>query len=183
MIVLKKQRFPGSQVQIVVGRCMGISEPLIGELNGNNQVFTTVNNYTSGRISVLYNGQALHSPDDFIETGSNEITFIYIKPTIEDNLKVTYEYEDRIGGVPVSGNDAIAYGSSSHTVVFSTPMATVNYVVYTSITNVIDANLSYYSEIITEKTVNGFTVDFSGNIDSDNYVLEWVVLELFNYAG
>lgn len=68
-----------------------VAEELSGAMNGINKTFTTLNNYRSGRISVLYNGQDLHSLDDFIESGNDEVTFIYVSPLVDDVLRVTYE--------------------------------------------------------------------------------------------
>jgi hypothetical protein len=42
---------------------------------------------------VNYNGQELVSPEDFYETGTNEITLIYIAPLELDVLTATYERE------------------------------------------------------------------------------------------
>lgn len=85
MIILRR----GQKVKT---KCVGIAELLIGAMNGNNQVFNTNFEYKSGSISVLYNGQALHSPEDFTESGTDELTFIYIKPISEEILRVSYEY-------------------------------------------------------------------------------------------
>ena len=178
MIVLKRRRPPETPAQITTGRCIGVAELLTGLLNNSNQVFTTTNNYESGRISVLYNGQALHSPQDFTETGPNEVTFKFIRPFSTDNLRVIYEYDECAAGGQISGKEALIYNTSSHTVAFVTAMPDTDYIVQTNITNVIDAVPAQYPEIVTSKTVNGFTVDFSGDIDSDNYVLEWIVVEL-----
>lgn len=75
-------------------KCVGVAESLIGAMDESNQVFNTNFEYKQGNISVLYNGQALHSPNDFVESGPDEITLIYIKPGAEEVLKVTYEYLD-----------------------------------------------------------------------------------------
>jgi len=82
MIILRRTR-PGVEIRL--------AETLIGTQDSNNQVFETPTKYKSSRISVLYNGQALHSPEDFIESGDAEVTFIYIKPHVDDVLRVTYE--------------------------------------------------------------------------------------------
>lgn len=68
-----------------------VAEELSGIMNGVNKIFNTVDTYKSGRISVLYNGQDLHSSDDFIESDVGEITLLYITPFIDDVLRVTYE--------------------------------------------------------------------------------------------
>lgn len=84
MIILRRTR-PGREIRL--------AEALSGIKDNNNQVFVTPNKYKSNRISVLYNGQALHSPEDFIESGDAEVTFLYIKPHVDDVLRVTYEID------------------------------------------------------------------------------------------
>jgi hypothetical protein len=68
-----------------------VAEDLTGVKDGVNQVYTTPQNYKANRIIVTYNGQSLYSPIDFLETGDNEITFIYLYPTSEDIIKAIYE--------------------------------------------------------------------------------------------
>jgi hypothetical protein len=67
MIVLRKRRTTGGSTT-VLGRCVGIAETLSGTLDGSNRIFYTTSDYESGSISVFYNGHALHSPYDFIES-------------------------------------------------------------------------------------------------------------------
>lgn len=68
-----------------------VAENLTGVMNGINKTFNTFATYKPGRISVLYNGQDLHSLEDFTESGDDEITLIYISPRTDDMLRVTYE--------------------------------------------------------------------------------------------
>ena len=74
-----------------------LAAQLSGTLNGNhtttsgNRVFNTPSDYKSGKISLLCNGQALSSPEDFTETGANEITFVYFAPLDDYILRATYE--------------------------------------------------------------------------------------------
>lgn len=178
MIVLKRRR-PPEPVQSIVGTCVGVAEQLVGDLNNSNQVFTTANDYVPGRISILYNGQALHSPYDFLETGPNEITFIFIRPMSDDTLRATYEYEECGGdGEQMSGAALLPFGVSSYEISFINEIPDTNYIVHTSLTNVIDASPSQYVKIVTDKSTTGFTVEFSGEIDSANYVLEWTIFSL-----
>lgn len=72
MIVLRK---PKSTAQ-----SLAIGEALVGSVDGSNRTFNTPNSYESGKIFLSYNGQTLYSPDDFTETGLNEVTFVYIAP-------------------------------------------------------------------------------------------------------
>ena len=70
-----------------------ISGNLIGSIDGVNKTFTTEYEYVPNRISISYNGQLLHPPYDFEQSGGNEITFIYISPEEDDTLKVFYQRE------------------------------------------------------------------------------------------
>lgn len=91
MIVLKRT------APKTVVRYYEIAGTLSGTLDESNQVFSTEYNYVPNRISVLYNGQALHTNDDFIESGPNEVTLIYLKPGTEDVLMANYEHRDSPG--------------------------------------------------------------------------------------
>lgn len=94
MIILRK---PGRRIVTVI-----IADTIGGVRDGSNQVFTTTYDYEPSRINFFYNGQALHSPDDFTETGSNEITLTHIYPDETDELRADYEM---LGTTTVSGND------------------------------------------------------------------------------
>jgi hypothetical protein len=88
MIVLRKlSKGTGASTNII------LSGLLTGAMNDYNKVFYTEYNYKPGKIVVNYNGQELVSPEDFYETGENEITFIYITPLELDVLSTTYERE------------------------------------------------------------------------------------------
>jgi hypothetical protein len=82
MIVLVRQK----QAKNIV-----LSAQLIGVLNGVNKTFNTPTNYKSGTVNLFCNGQALYSPEDFSETGVNEITFENFAPLSDYILRVTYE--------------------------------------------------------------------------------------------
>jgi hypothetical protein len=73
-------------------------------LDGLNKVFTVSNEYTPGRIEILYNGQVMTSGIDFEETGPNEITFIYVSPSEDTVLRANYEIGDCSG----SGGGSVA---------------------------------------------------------------------------
>lgn len=59
---------------------------------------------------------------------------------------------------------------------FTAPLNTPEYSLSVSIENKIDNNPSVYSTLIVDKTVYGFKVIFSGDIDSDNYYLNWQII-------
>jgi hypothetical protein len=68
-----------------------LATQLAGELNKANKVFTTPTDYKSGKISLLCNGQVMSSPEDFTETGVNQITFVHFAPLSDYILRATYE--------------------------------------------------------------------------------------------
>jgi len=68
-----------------------VSGLLVGEKNGNNKVFSTLDSFDPDNIRVLVNGQGLKKDIDFEVSGTNEITLIYIAPLDEDNLGAIYE--------------------------------------------------------------------------------------------
>lgn len=72
-------------------------------------------------------------------------------------------------GVEILTNDTV-----SETVSFSQPFSDTNYAVTLGLENVVDLSPAIYSMIVSNKTVNGFTVLFSGDIDSANYKLNWI---------
>ena len=156
MIVLKKRRTIQDSIITTRGKCVGIAETLSGALDNSNRIFYTPNNYMPGSITVMWNGQSLHSPYDFIESGSNEITFTEITPYVGDNLRANYEY-DTCTGADESGRVTLAYGISSKYVAFSTPFPDTNYIVLPSVSNVIDLYPSIFPSIVSSKTINGFT--------------------------
>lgn len=86
MIVLVKRK-QATNI-ILAARLIGI---LDDDYEHGNKIFNTPTNYKSGKISLLCNGQALHSTEDFTETGPNEITFVHFAPLSDYILRVTYE--------------------------------------------------------------------------------------------
>ena len=74
-----------------------------------------------------------------------------------------------------SGLKALLNGDSTITVVFVEVLPNINYAVGLSIVNIVDNPPSIYNYIVKNKTTTGFDVVFSGEMDSDNYVLEWMV--------
>jgi hypothetical protein len=77
--------------------------------------------------------------------------------------------------VKTSGKENLSLNSNSITISLGYPMIDTSYNVFTEIENIIDTNPSIYSTIISNKTTTDFTVDFSGNIDSSNYKINWLV--------
>jgi len=256
MIILRK---PKTQPGVIL-----LGEKPSGDINGVNQVYTTAYNYRPGKIQVFYNGQALHGPDDFTETGYNEFELTYLFPDNTDELRVTYEVDGCIGPVPsncitqddlyfttlndtpdgytghageivtvkedetgleftassgidfqttflklldtpitYSGSENqfvkvnstatglefttasgiidekygvkdIPNGVDSISVVFSSNFLDADYTLITDLENTVDSNRSEYGMVVSTKVSSGFTVVFSGDIDSLNYKLNWL---------
>lgn len=173
MIILRKPSQQGGG-----GYAAAVAQTLAGNLNGSNRVFQTPHDYEPSRISVMYNGQSLHSPEDFVETDTNEITFTYIAPFADDILRATYEYLGGAAGVDGQkfGQEDIPIGAEDMWVTIDPAFADANYSISVSIENTSDSPSSIYSYNITAKTVNGFEVTFTGDIDSSNYVLSWIAV-------
>ncbi len=74
-----------------------------------------------------------------------------------------------------SGRDTVASGVDSHTVAFVSNFTDTDYTANVNLANFVDTPPSLYSSIITSTTVSGFSVLFSGDIDSSNYVVNYIV--------
>jgi hypothetical protein len=172
MIILRKIAPP--QTQEIYRNGTIVADTISGTRDGNNMVFYTTYKYRRDRIDLHLNGQALHAPDDFDQTGDNEITLLYIAPMADENLRATYEIDTSTYDPSYRSSVAIPLGATSKSVIFPTPLSDTNYNISIDLITS-DAHPSVYSWVIAQKTVNGFTVFFSGEIDSNNYVLEWEV--------
>lgn len=295
MIVLRKP-----ERRILISTVI-IADELSGVRNASNQVFHTTYDYKRERIQVFYNGQALHSPDDFLETTTsgllNEVTLVHIKPDSTDELRADYQLANSIAdlaadhgllsglldddhpqyhtntrgdaryytkpqvntisgslqvqidakpdnflelgdtpsiytgsggsfvkvnstatglefttvggiteefldlldtpstysgaegkyvkvksngiglefsGLEESGVQAIGNGVTSVSVNFTNNFSDTNYAVTLALENLLDSPPSIYSMLVTNKLTTGFTVLFSGDIDSDKYKLNWI---------
>lgn len=71
------------------------------------------------------------------------------------------------------GTDSVPDGVSSTAVSFPRDFVSDDYVLTVALENSIDSEPSVYPTLIKDKTKSGFTVDFSGDIDSGNYILNW----------
>ena len=151
-----------------------IADTMTGTINGSNRIFYTSYNYRSEHITVYYNGQALHPSYDFLQTDDNEITFIYITPTSGDNIRASYELDTSSYNPNIKGSESVVLGSTSHVITFLPAQANTSYNLSVDLVTS-DISPSVYSYVISNKTTAGFTVVFSGEIDSSNFVLEWEV--------
>ena len=71
-----------------------------------------------------------------------------------------------------AGRESLSLNDSSKAVVFGVAFADTNYTI-SVILSTTDAVPSIYSMVIISKATTGFTAVFSGDIDSNNYKLEW----------
>ena len=71
------------------------------------------------------------------------------------------------------GIEAIPTGVTSVDITFTEAFDNDNYILTVSLENKIDAEPSVYPALIKNKTTTGFTVEFSGDIDTGNYFLNW----------
>ena len=172
MIILRKIAPPSTQEIYRSGTV--VADTLSGTLDGDNQTFYTTYPYRRDHITVYYNGQALHPDENIRQTGLNEFQFIYIKPESDEHIRATYELDASSLDPSYRSKVAVPIYATSKEVLFPSPLPDTTYNVSVDVVTS-DANPSVFSWVVAQKTVNGFTVFFSGEIDSNNYVLEWEV--------
>ena len=88
-----------------------------------------------------------------------------------------------IAGPGFEGSFALAEGANVAYVTFPSPFITDDYSIVTTLRNQVDADPAIYDGIIIEATISGFTMEFSGTMDSPNYVLNYVVGSLAGLKG
>jgi hypothetical protein len=84
------------------------------------------------------------------------------------NLRETGNYK--------AGRTALALNDTSKAVAFGGAYGDTNYTIGICLTNTTDSPPAIYGWVVTVKATTGFTVSFSGPIDSNNYVLEWTAI-------
>ena len=90
-------------------------------------------------------------------------------------------YQDEV--TPFLDNQSsvnIGSGSNLISINLEETMSNTDYTVIASIQNSLDGDPSKYMWIITEKTTSSFSVLFSEEVDSDNYVFEWAIVPSSN---
>lgn len=85
----------------------------------------------------------------------------------------TKDEVDALVGENKSGKEQLNIGDSSTNISFASPFSASDYVLVISVENEVDYPPSEYAATITETTVSGFKVNYSGDIDSSNYYLNW----------
>jgi len=81
----------------------------------------------------------------------------------------------QISAEVITGQESLGNGDSTASITFVSAEADTNYSIGYSLVNTVDSPPSIYASIVTEKTVDGFTVTFSGPLDSANYTLDWSI--------
>jgi len=123
------------------------------------------------------------SDDDHLQyvprTGSRGFTSTVsgVYPT-EDYHLTTKEYVDDVvaSGIDRHGRTSLAYKAKQVTVNF-TDLGHTNYTVNATLENTTDSPPSIYAFIISAKNSGSFVADFSGKMDSANYLLNWMIAE------
>jgi Protein of unknown function (DUF2793) len=99
-----------------------------------------------------------------------------IDPT-QDYELTTKSYVDSVSVDRIqSGRVSLAYHDESKAVSLNTAFADTNYSISVLMTNTTDSNPSIYPVVVSAKSNSGFTVEFSGKIDTANYTLEWIAI-------
>ncbi len=95
-----------------------------------------------------------------------------------DNLNAEYlsgyRASDFISNV--SGRESIPVNVTSMNINLPSVQSSVDYKIFTEIENTNEMNPSIYSTVISQKNISGFTVSFSGIIDSVHYRLNWFII-------
>ncbi len=75
------------------------------------------------------------------------------------------------------GFQVIPAGATSISIGFELPFSNMDYSILVTMENIVDLPASIYSYIITGRSSTGFTVSFSGEMESKNYKLNWIAQE------
>jgi hypothetical protein len=131
---------------------------VIDQLNANNGLIVNGN--------TTFNAPASSAP--FNVSNSKMI------PNLNTNFLNGYTSDDFLSNNTIVVD--IPNGVDEHTFNFYETKENINYSIALEMFNFIDANPSIYSWIVIDKTIYGFTVKFSGIIDSSNYKISYTIL-------
>jgi hypothetical protein len=70
---------------------------------------------------------------------------------------------------------SLVNGTTTFAVGFLSPMPDTSYVVFAMMENLIDANPQFQQLEVTGKTINGFNVSWNAPLNSNNYIMSYVV--------
>jgi hypothetical protein len=148
---------------------------------GGNTTFNSPTYFTSTTSGICHSDLDCLDSDDHLQyvprDGSRGFTSTVsgIYPTQSYHL-TTKQYVDENVKVHKTGRIALAQNDDSKSVVFSEPFDDANYSISLMMRNAVDASPSIYPMIVTTTTASGFSVLFSGDIDSANYYLEYIAV-------
>lgn len=100
-----------------------------------------------------------------------------VDPTQDYHLTTKQYVDDQfttLSGNRKWGRISVINTAVSQAVTFNTSFVDDGYTLVATLTNEVDSPPSIYSTIQGVKTAGGFTTHFSGEIDSTNFVLEWI---------
>jgi S-adenosylmethionine/arginine decarboxylase-like enzyme len=96
----------------------------------------------------------------------------------EDYDLATKGYVDSVSTDKIkSGRLQLSTNDNTKSVTFGTAFSSTNYTVSVILSNTTDASPSIYPMIVSAKETTGFSIILSGEIDSNNYYLEWICHE------
>ncbi len=72
------------------------------------------------------------------------------------------------------GRDTLSAAQTTTNISFDFPFDDTGFQVVCTFLNTVDGSPSQYGYVVTAKSVGGFSVDFSGAMDSGNYELHWL---------
>lgn len=79
------------------------------------------------------------------------------------------------GFANLSGTETLSNGSSSKVVVINPPLASTDFSVVATLSNVTDSGTQFQTPVVTSKATGGFTAKWNAPTDSSNYVLEYQI--------
>lgn len=82
------------------------------------------------------------------------------------------------GGTQIrAGSQAITNGTKTVSILFSAAMPSTSYTPIVQISNYTDLTpMRNFGEMTVSKTTLGISVEWDNNVDSGNYVAEWIVV-------
>jgi len=128
--------------------------------------------YKYVNVQVIDDNDKAIIPDEITFNSTSQLTVTFL--SAESGYAAVTSGGGTAGAGIAAGRVTLSTDDVTADVTFDLPQANTTYAVVVSISNSVDTTPSEYSYTITDKTVNGFTVLFSGPIENDNYILEWI---------
>lgn len=109
-----------------------------------------------------------------VDRGSAQ-NYKFIFDETDDRFKVGFVGSEKLVLTGQAGNESLSLGDSTSIVVFATAEDDVNYSVTWSLVYEGGSTPSIYSGTVFDKLTTGFSVIFSGPMDTNDYVLSWII--------